>query len=130
MDEYIPLPERDLDKPFLLRSELLDRLEQHLFQASRERHNGALLFIDLDRFKEVNDVFGQQIGDALLRRVANALQDAAGGAVIWRSRELRLDHEHGGPVESVSELDRTFNAFSWHNSRWLKEQKFVRLQPQ
>jgi diguanylate cyclase (GGDEF)-like protein len=63
-DELTGLPNRQL---------LKDRLEQHLVQARRDEHSGALLFIDLDRFKEINDVFGHSIGDIVLAQAAERI---------------------------------------------------------
>ena len=48
--------------------------ERVLDQAARFGHQGAILFFDLDQFKDVNDISGHQVGDALLQRVAEQLQ--------------------------------------------------------
>ncbi len=52
---------------------LLDRLEQALASSARSGREGALLFIDLDNFKTLNDTLGHDIGDLLLQQVAERL---------------------------------------------------------
>ncbi len=56
------------------RTLFLDRLERALLQARRECHGGALLCLDLDRFKPVNDTWGHLAGDEILCQVAQRLQ--------------------------------------------------------
>jgi diguanylate cyclase (GGDEF)-like protein/PAS domain S-box-containing protein len=51
----------------------MDRLTQSLAGARRSAHAGALMFIDLDQFKRVNDARGHDIGDAVLRQVGSRL---------------------------------------------------------
>lgn len=51
-----------------------DRLQQVLVQAKRGMHPAALMFLDLDRFKTVNDTLGHHIGDQLLQEVANRIR--------------------------------------------------------
>ena len=57
------------------RALLVDRLERAINSATRENWSVALLFIDLDRFKVVNDTLGHVIGDELLQKVAERLRD-------------------------------------------------------
>ncbi|MFN2361136.1 MAG: EAL domain-containing protein [Marinobacter sp.] len=55
------------------RSLLTDRINVALSNAERHHKQVALLFLDLDRFKHVNDVFGHALGDLLLHEVAKRL---------------------------------------------------------
>ena len=50
-----------------------DRLEQGIANAARKRAGLAFMFIDLDRFKTINDSLGHDVGDELLKRVAARL---------------------------------------------------------
>lgn len=58
----------------LNRYSLESRLEQGLLSARRENQRVAVLFIDMDRFKHINDTLGHHMGDALLQEVARRLQ--------------------------------------------------------
>lgn len=53
---------------------LVDRLQYALATVGRDRTPGALLFIDLDNFKDLNDSQGHDVGDMLLQEVARRLQ--------------------------------------------------------
>lgn len=64
-DHLTKLPNRTL---------LEDRLNQAIHQASREHGHFALMFIDLDGFKAINDSLGHHIGDLLLIDVANRIR--------------------------------------------------------
>ncbi|MBA5605202.1 GGDEF domain-containing protein [Duganella sp. FT3S] len=59
------------------RSLFMDRLHQEIVRARRNKLAMALLFIDLDHFKEINDEFGHDVGDDLLRIAAIRLTASA-----------------------------------------------------
>jgi diguanylate cyclase (GGDEF)-like protein len=55
----------------------MDRLEQALVRAARRNLMVGVIFIDLDRFKRVNDTLGHASGDQLIREVAQRLREAS-----------------------------------------------------
>ena len=99
---------------------LSDRLELALAQARRGKRGMAVLFLDLDGFKTVNDGWGHAQGDALLRdvagRLAGALRTADTVARIGGDEFTvlvpELPHEEGAAEVSrkiLRELERTFH---------------------
>ena len=70
-DDLTALPNRNMFN---------DRLEQEIKKSNRSNKELALFFLDLDKFKEVNDTFGHQVGDRLLvdaaKRITDCVRDA------------------------------------------------------
>jgi diguanylate cyclase (GGDEF)-like protein len=65
-DQLSGLPNRNLFR---------DRVEQALLAARREGGSAAVMFLDIDHFKEINDTLGHEAGDLLLQAVGTRLRD-------------------------------------------------------
>ncbi|MDQ5909855.1 MAG: hypothetical protein QG599_1950 [Pseudomonadota bacterium] len=70
------------------RALLLERLEQTIVAATRQKASFGLAFVDLDHFKPINDSAGHEAGDAVLREIANRLRQCV--------RESDTVARHGG----------------------------------
>ena len=70
------LAERDALTGLANRKAFGERLAERLGAAARTGQDTAIFFVDLDRFKAVNDTLGHPIGDALLRKVADRFRSA------------------------------------------------------
>ena len=85
---------------------LLDRLDHALASARKSGQVGALLFIDLDDFKQINDARGHSLGDELLKQVAQRLTQLqrpgdtvariGGDEFVMLINDIATDMESGG----------------------------------
>jgi len=92
-DSLTGLPNRNLFR---------DRLQRALARAKRNGQLVALIFLDLDRFKNINDTLGHTVGDELLQTVAKRIR--------YTLRETdsvgHLDNENGSSPKGVTEVSR------------------------
>jgi diguanylate cyclase (GGDEF)-like protein/PAS domain S-box-containing protein len=100
---------------------LIDRLLQALVAGSRSKRHGAILFIDLDNFKRLNDTLGHDIGDLLLQQVGGRLTDSVregdtvarigGDEFVIMLEDLSADRqEAGSQAEGVA--NKVLSAFA------------------
>lgn len=96
---------------------LHDRLESALMRARREHWQFSLLYLDLDKFKQINDTFGHVAGDLLLQAVARRLKQCVresdtvarvGGDEFVVLLESTLEPEHVAVV--VDKLHKAFES--------------------
>lgn len=83
------------------RRALMDRLTREVERATRYDHSIGLLFFDLDRFKAINDTYGHQFGDRVLKELAQIAQRSV--------RSIDLVARYGGE-EFVAVLPETDGA--------------------
>lgn len=69
------LAEHDALTGLINRAIFEDRLEQAILLAKRKKSNFAVFFLDIDGFKQINDIYGHMTGDSLLRATASRLQE-------------------------------------------------------
>ena len=93
------------------RAAFLERLNLALARARRSATLFAILYLDLDHFKDVNDTLGHPIGDSLLRAVADRLEHCV--------RETDLVARFGGDEFAVlqDEIDDATSAGIWRQDR-------------
>lgn len=100
-DQLTGLPNRGL---------LRDHLELSLARSARDRRPIAVLFVDLDRFKYVNDTYGHDVGDELLREIARRMSDVLRPsdtvARIGGDEFLVLCEDIDGEVDALHIADR------------------------
>ncbi len=98
-------------------------LSNSLIDARRHKHKVAVLFLDLDRFKLINDTLGHDMGDALLVEVASRLQNctresdtvARMGGDEFTIVLTHLDNDYGSSVVAKKVIDVLTNAFILNN---------------
>ncbi|WP_299409730.1 EAL domain-containing protein [Acaryochloris sp. IP29b_bin.148] len=92
-----------------------ERLDQALAEAHRNHTHLAVMFMDLDRFKTINDTLGHSVGDELLKEVANRLQSCLrGGDTVarWGGDEFTLLLSTVRNIEDATgTAQRILNAF-------------------
>jgi diguanylate cyclase (GGDEF)-like protein/PAS domain S-box-containing protein len=95
------------------RAAFSEHLAANVERARSSAENFAVVCIDLDRFKEVNDIFGHPVGDALLRAASRRLQAAAEGTFLARigGDEFTLIST-GGSQTAEALADRMHAAFA------------------
>lgn len=98
------------------RNLLHDRLHQAIVYAERYDHPVWVVFIDLDRFKFVNDTLGHQAGDALLKHVAERLlssvRESDTVARLGGDEFVLVLSEHSGESPGTGVIQRIMNAIA------------------
>lgn len=111
-DELTRLPNRRM---------LMDFLHKDFKRSAKRNVRGALLFIDLDRFKSINDTLGHDIGDQLLKAVADILLKSvrkkdlvarlSGDEFVIVLKDIQVNQEHARKIVDLV-VQKIFNVFT------------------
>ena len=106
-DPLTGLPNRNL---------LADRMQQAVIKSGRNKSSVAIAFIDLDGFKEINDLHGHSLGDQLLQKIAKKLQlvlrEGDTLSRIGGDEFIAIIDELTNPAQSESILSRMLDSVS------------------
>lgn len=104
LSELTRVTQRDVLTDTPNRALMLDRLQNAIAMAKRRETHIAVLFVDIDRFKYINDKFGHAVGDEVLRLVAHRLEAAV--------RDSDTVSRHGGDefVVLLAEISQASDA--------------------
>ena len=113
----------DFTTGLLNRAAAIEALGTELLRQSRRNRQTAVLWLDLDGFKEVNDRYGHSAGDAVLREIAERLQgsvrrqDIVGRLGGDEFLAIITDSEHPDGIESTADriLTKLSSPISWRN---------------
>lgn len=98
------------------RNQFTQKLHEALARASRYEHRVALLFVDLDRFKNVNDTLGHESGDILLIAVAGRFRETLRGtdtlARLGGDEFTVVLEEVEGPSQAAASAQRLLNTLA------------------
>ena len=98
------------------RSLLNDRLQQAIYTAASYGARLAVVFVDLDRFKYINDTLGHDVGDRLLQvmaeRLTSAVAESDTVARLGGDEFVLLLHGHAGPDTVATVLERLLPTIS------------------
>jgi diguanylate cyclase (GGDEF)-like protein len=78
------MAKHDLLTDLANRAAFRDEIARAVAEGEARHEQFAVVYIDLDRFKEINDVFGHSVGDELLRELSGRMRKAAEGAFVAR----------------------------------------------
>jgi diguanylate cyclase (GGDEF)-like protein/PAS domain S-box-containing protein len=98
---------------------LIDRVKQAMLTSARTGQHGALMFLDLDHFKLLNDTLGHDVGDVLLQQVAVRIQACVregdsvarlGGDEFVVVLEVLSSHAHEAATQAEATANKILNA--------------------
>jgi len=108
---------------------LFDQLDKEINRAKRYLHPLSLMFVDIDKFKRINDTYGHMIGDKVLSQIANRLKDCLRSndtAYRFGGDEFTIILPETTLPEAKYLADRILNKFN-HDSLTINDKKISKI---